>query len=95
MDTIDHFETNNPLGNDFEPLKKNLKNGPFYGSSEPSHVTPSRQGPLWNLIAEINRFDDICLPLTINVAFGENLSTLRLHFWIHFQLININKERRL
>ena len=73
MDTIDHFETNNPLGNDFEPLKKNLKNGPFYGSSEPSHVTPSRRGPLWNLIAEINRFDDICIPLAINVAFGENL----------------------
>jgi hypothetical protein len=67
LDTVEYYEDMNPLGNDFEPNNKKRKNGPFNGSSDPITDSPSSTGPLWNLIGQ----KDICIPLTINVAFIE------------------------
>jgi hypothetical protein len=70
----------NPLGNDFEPVNKRRKNGPFYGSSDPITDSPSVTGPFWNLIEDINKDKDICIPLAINVAFGEILFKSKAEF---------------
>ena len=53
LDTVEYYEDMNSLRNDFEPVNKKRKNGPFNGSSDRITDSPSSTGPLWNLIEDI------------------------------------------
>jgi len=55
LDTVEYYEDMNSLGNDFEPVNKKRKNGPFNGPSDPITNSPSSTKPLWNLIEDINK----------------------------------------